>query len=105
MSVVIKDQFSIPEGFQITKCEPGVARGLKASDYVARKPGGGGGGSRAEPIASGDAKFDMYANALPAAIRRGVVEAGLDVRAMYKEYRLLGRDRLVEKYSHLKQEN
>lgn len=59
----------------------------------------------AEPIKSGDPKYDMYANALPAAIRKGVAAAGLDVRALYKEYRLLGRDRLVEKYNEYKMEN
>lgn len=81
------------------KLEPGVAMGLRKTDYLKRKPGGFAKGPRAEPIKSGDPKFDMYANALPVAIRQKVVDAGLDVRALYKEYRAIGKDALVAKYS------
>lgn len=85
---------------KITVCDPGVSIGMKKTDYLPRnKSGGAKGGPRAEPIKSGDPKFDMYANALPKAIRQKVVDAGLDVRALYKEYRAIGRDALVEKYS------
>jgi hypothetical protein len=43
----------------------------------------------------------MYANALPAPIRHKVCAAGLDVRQLYKEYRAIGRDAMVEKYQHV----
>lgn len=79
------------EGF--TKYAPGVAQGLKKTKYLPAEVGGG--GRVAEPISSGDPKFDMYANALPAAIRKEVVARGEDVRALYKRYREVGRDALV----------
>lgn len=95
------EQF-LANGGHITKCDTGVAIGLKRTDYVVVKVCGfTGHGPRAEPISSGDPKFDMYANALPKAIRQQVVDAGLDVRALYKEYRAIGRDALVEKYSNV----
>lgn len=87
-------------GGKIIKADAGVAQGLKRTNYVKAKPGGfaGRSGPRAEPINSGDPKFDMYANALPKPIRQKVVDAGLDVRQLYKEYRAIGRDAMVEKY-------
>ena len=83
----------------VTICDPGVAGGLKKTDYMKRKVPAGFGGKATEPIASGDPKFDMYANALPKPIRQKVVDAGLDVRALYKEYRAIGRDGMIAKYS------
>lgn len=90
----------IKDGVKITKFAPGVAIGLKKTDYLPADVGGFG-GRKAEPIQTDDPKFDMYANALPAAIRKEAVTRGCDVRAMYKEYRAMGRDALVAKYTAL----
>lgn len=76
-----------------------AAQGLKRSKYIKREFHGFGDRAPAEPINSGDPKFDMYANALPRAIRQTVVDQGLDVRALYKEYRTLGAAAMVEKYA------
>lgn len=91
---------TVTNGVTITKYAPGVAVGLKKTDYLPADHGGFG-GKTATPITTDDPKYDMYANALPAAIRQGVVAQKLDARAIYKEYRKMGKDALVAKYQYL----
>ena len=92
----ILEQRQISESTLYTRFSDGVAMGLKRSDYINER--GGSGRRVSAPIQTDDPKFNMYANALPAPIRQRVVEAGLDVRALYKEYRSYGRDHMVAKY-------
>ena len=82
------------DGVTVTKYAPGVAQGLRKTDYLPADVGGFG-GRKAEPIKTDDPKYDMYANALPAAIRGECVERGMDVRALYKRYREIGKDALI----------
>ncbi len=98
MSNVTLPKDSTPTEGSITKVEDGVAIGLSRTKYLGRKSNFGN-RQAAEKIASGDVKFDMYANALPKAIRQKVIEMDLDVRAVYGEYRKIGKDALVAKYS------
>lgn len=95
----IVEQKQISDTTLYTKFSDGVAMGLRRSDYIDERGGRSGGRRASPPIQTDDPKFDMYANALPSAIRAKVVEAGLDVRALYKEYRNYGKDHMVAKYS------
>ena len=79
----------------------GVAQGLAKSKYIIPKRKGWANRPAADRIETGDRKFEMYANALPAAIRKKVVAEGYDVRALYTEYRLIGKDGMVAKYGSL----
>lgn len=86
----------LESGGTVTVGEDGVAIGLQRSKYVGRR---GGGGKKAEPIKTGDQKFDMYLNALPQPVRVLVVPLGWDPRELYKEYRALKKDGLIAKYA------
>jgi len=98
----IIEQRQIAPDTLYTRFSDGVAMGLRRSDYIdERRTGHGGGRSKAPPIQTDDPKYNMYANALPAPIRHKVCAAGLDVRQLYKEYRAIGRDAMVEKYQHV----
>ena len=84
-------------GGTVKHFDPDVAHGVeRKSTGLKRKSSNG--GRKAEPISTGDAKFDMYLNALPQPVRVLVVPLGLDPRALYKEYRLLKKEGLIAKY-------
>jgi hypothetical protein len=89
------------KGKEVTKVAPGVSIGLKKSSYIAPTRKGWANRPAAEKITQGDEKFQMYANALPSAIRAKVIYAGYDPRELYKEYRAIGKDAMVEKYKDL----
>lgn len=72
--------------------------GLNAVKTRGRRAGKNG-GRKAEPIQTGDAKFDMYLNALPEPVRVLVVPLGWDPRELYKEYRALKKDGIIAKYN------
>lgn len=92
----IIEQKQLSETTLYTRFSDGVAMGLRRSDYINER---GFNGKRASaPISTDDPKFDMYANALPVAIRQKVVDAGYNVRELYKEYRKYGRDHMVARY-------
>ena len=95
----IIEQRQVAPGTLYTRYSDGVAVGLRKTDYIKGRDGHG--GRVSAPIQTDDPKYDMYANALPAAIRQKVCAAGLDVRALYKEYRATGRDAMVAKYGNL----
>ena len=94
----------LAKGGTITAVDPGVSIGMKKTDYIARKPGGFGNRPAAEKLNTGDAKFDMYANALPSELRAWAGATNQDVRGLYKEYRALKKDGLLAKYLPVVQE-
>jgi hypothetical protein len=49
-------------------------------------------------LAVGDAKFDLYNNALPPEVRKVVIDKQLCPRTIYKEYRSLKKVGLIAKY-------
>ncbi len=97
----ILEQKQITDTTLYTRFSDGVAMGLRRSDYINERGGGGGSRAGAPPIQTDDPKYNMYTNALPAAIRHKVCAAGLDVRQLYKEYRSIGRDAMVAKYQNI----
>lgn len=80
------------------KLAPGVARGLKKTDYI-KRTGFFGNRGPSKRLETGDDKFDLYLNALPAAIRQNVVDKKLCPKTIYKEYRKEGKDVVVQRYS------
>jgi hypothetical protein len=78
--------------------EVAAGSGLNAVATRGRRAGKNG-GRKAEPISTGDAKFDMYLNALPEPVRVLVVPLGWDPRELYKEYRTLKKDGIIAKYA------
>lgn len=81
----------------ITKVKPGVAIGMKKSDYLPRESGGG--GRVAAPLqGQDDPKYMMYFKALPKSVQQHVADNLLDPRELYKEYRKLGKEALIRKY-------
>lgn len=97
----ILEQKQISDTTLYTRFSDGVAMGLRRSDYINERGWNGGGRAVSPPIKTDDPKYDMYANALPSAIRQKVCEAGLDVRQLYKEYRKIGREAMVLKYQEI----
>jgi len=85
----------LARGGTVTQVPAGAAGGVKRP----RGPRQGNGRTAAPLIDTGDKKFDMYLNALPGPLRAIVVPQGLDPRALYKEYRALGKAGLLEKYA------
>jgi len=88
----------LAKGGQVTQVEAGVSVGLAKTDYLPRKRSGFANRPAAPKLETGDAKFDMYANALPSELRAWAAATGQDVRALYKEYRALKKDGLLEKH-------
>jgi len=89
------EQF-LAKGGQVTQVEADVSLGLRRTNYLPRRIGKG--QVAAEKLKSGDTKFDMYLNALPGELRKWAMSTSQDVRALYKEYRALKKQGLVEKY-------
>lgn len=87
----------LARGGTVRTFDPDVAIGMSKTKYVGRKAPGG--GRKAEPIQTGDKKFDMYLNALPEPVRVLVVPLGWDPRELYKEYRALKKEGLIAKYA------
>lgn len=88
----------LERGGKVNQFDAEVAQGsgLKKSATRGRKVSGG---RKAEPISTGDKKFDMYLNALPEPVRVLVVPLGWDPRELYKEYRALKKEGIIAKYA------
>ena len=87
----------LAKGGTVKSFDPDLAQGVKRSTTSLKRKAPGG-GRKAEPIQTGDAKFDMYLNALPEPVRVLVIPNGLDPRELYKEYRALKKEGLIAKY-------
>lgn len=89
------EQF-LANGGKVTNVETEVSIGLRRTKYLPRRAAPG--TVAPEKLNTGDAKFDMYCNALPGELRAWAMSTSQDVRALYKEYRALKKQGLVEKY-------
>ena len=89
------EQF-LAKGGQVTQVEADVSLGMKRSNYLPRRVANG--QVAAKKLSSGDAKYDMYLNALPGELRKWAMATSQDVRKLYKEYRALKKEGLVAKY-------
>lgn len=50
-------------------------------------------------IVTDNAKYNMYINALPTVIRQRIFDQKLNPQNIYNEYRKIGKDAIVAKYS------
>ena len=50
-------------------------------------------------IVTDNAKYNMYINALPTVIRQRIFDQKINPQIVYNEYRKIGKDKIVEKYS------
>ena len=50
-------------------------------------------------IVTDNAKYNMYINALPAVIRKKIFDKKINPQSVYNEYRKIGKDKIVAKYS------
>ena len=88
----------LARGGQVTQVEAGVSIGLAKTDYLPRKAGGFANRPAAPKLNTGDAKYDMYVNALPSELRAWAAATNQDVRDLYKQYRALKKDGLLAKH-------
>ena len=50
-------------------------------------------------IVTDNAKYNMYINALPTVIRQKIFDDKINPQSVYNEYRKIGKDAIVAKYS------